>query len=336
MIIQYQHGDPGGTAALLPVIYRLQNEGHELIQHDKLSEQADFLITSTSDGTYSEAKSLTLQARKAGIPSLSVLDYWSHYRKRYANANDILVYLPDKIAVMDDYARQEMVLLGFPPDVLEVTGQPAFDCLEKRRQRYQRSFEWPYSMKYVSRRGHGFIEDEPLVIFLSQPIATSGYGWGFNEYTVIPKFLDAMAEVAPDCQILIRPHPRENNHKLYEFEAYKHLDVKIRRSPGIKDLMMGADLIVGMNTVMLVEACYLGCITLSIQPGKIGPDRLPTNRLGFSYAVYDDSLIKSAVDELLNNDQKRDRIRHNLERFKVKESATDKVVELVKEMAKDG
>jgi len=71
---------------------------------------------------------------------------------------------------------------------------------------------------------------------------------------------------------------------------------------------MAADLVVGMNTELLVEACYLGCITLSLQPGLRHPDRLPTNRLGFSRAVYQENEIKPALLELLLNEKSRDAV----------------------------
>ena len=332
MIVQYEHGDPGGRAALEPVLDRLNEQGVDIIRQPNLRDHADILITSTSDGVYTKEKELTLQARQYGVPSLSILDYWSHYRQRYSNERDELMYLPDMIAVMDEYAKTEMIVLGFPADVIEVTGQPAFDCLEEKRQKYAQSYERRWNAGYTARRGHGYGEDTRLAIFLSQPIASSDYGWGFNEHKVIPMFLDAVQSVAPDCQVLIRPHPREDSKGLFRYEYYNDLDVKIRRSDGIHELMVSADLVAGMNTVMLVEACYLGCITLSIQPGKIGPDRLPTNRLGFSRAVYDPLDLEYNVDGLMNNYDVRMQMTDNLEHFRVKESATDKVVELVNRM----
>lgn len=95
---------------------------------------------------------------------------------------------------------------------------------------------------------------------------------------------------------------------------------------------MAADLVVGMNTELLVEACYLGCITLSLQPGLRHPDRLPTNRLGFSRAVYQEDEIKPALLELLLNEKSRSAILENVKKFKLRDKSAVNVARLIFEM----
>ena len=95
---------------------------------------------------------------------------------------------------------------------------------------------------------------------------------------------------------------------------------------------MAADLVVGMNTELLVEACYLGCITLSLQPGLRYPDRLPTNRLGVSRAVYRQEEIRPALQELLLNPKSRAEMFTKVEKFKLKNKSAGNVVNLIYEM----
>lgn len=315
-----------------PVLEQLREEGHELYRNVtqmdlSIPDDVDFIITSTSDGLYTREKALTQQARLRGIPTLSVLDFWSHYRHRYSNGEDDLVYLPDKIAVMDEFARSEMILRGFSADILEVTGHPAFDCLADKRSLWDSR---PKS-RYHLWRGHGVHPERKLIVFGSQPLAESGYG--FNQHQVIRYLINALDDVG-NIHIVIRPHPRETVSELLKYERFDNPRVEIKRKGDVHDLCMGADLVIGMNSVLLVEACYLGCIVLSIQPGKIGPDRLPTNRLRFSRAVYEPEEIRSSVDELLYDEQQRSKILDNLTRFKIKEKGTPKVVDLIYRMMK--
>jgi len=69
---------------------------------------------------------------------------------------------------------------------------------------------------------------------------------------------------------------------------------------------MSADLVVGMNSVLLLEACHLGCIVVSVQPGLIGDDSLPTNKMGASHAVYKADLIRKSLEECLLNSVTRE------------------------------
>ena len=68
---------------------------------------------------------------------------------------------------------------------------------------------------------------------------------------------------------------------------------------------MAADLVVGMHSMALVEACLLGRPVLSVQPGLRFADPLPTNRLGASRAVYRHEDLLPALDELLSNSAAR-------------------------------
>jgi hypothetical protein len=87
-----------------------------------------------------------------------------------------------------------------------------------------------------------------------------------------------------------------------------------------------------MNTELLVEACYLDCITLSLQPGLRHPDRLPTNRLGVSRSIYRPELIKPALEDLLLNESARDEMLKKVSTFKLKTKSTGNVVGLIYEM----
>ena len=57
--------------------------------------------------------------------------------------------------------------------------------------------------------------------------------------------------------------------------------------------------------MLLVEACLLGCVVLSLQPGLRLADALPTNRWGVSQGVYYEKDIEPALESLLFDEQVR-------------------------------
>ena len=103
--------------------------------------------------------------KERGIPTLSIVDFWSNYTERFDT-------LPDKIAIIDEQMRQEMLAEGFPDDKLVITGQPAFDCLAEKRKRFDESDSWKHPLRYAARRSYGLHPYEKLVIFMSQPNST--------------------------------------------------------------------------------------------------------------------------------------------------------------------
>ncbi|MBI3015546.1 MAG: hypothetical protein HYY65_10905, partial [Candidatus Tectomicrobia bacterium] len=71
------------------------------------SPDAALLLTGSSFDPSLE-KRFIAAARESGLPSLTVLDFWSHYALRFSDADGHLVYVPDRIAAMDKRAHAEM------------------------------------------------------------------------------------------------------------------------------------------------------------------------------------------------------------------------------------
>ena len=139
-------GDPGGAAATAPVLLELrtdprvmvkvfaykqalpfwQNRGLEVSPLDEHMSPAqveelmrsvnpDLVFAGTSVNGVDLEKQFIARARALNIPSCSLLDFWSNYRARFADESGSLSFFPNKIAVMDQRARTEMIAAGFDP-----------------------------------------------------------------------------------------------------------------------------------------------------------------------------------------------------------------------------
>ena len=168
-----------------------------------------------------------------------------------------------------------------------------------------------------------------MFVFFSQPLSKLEYSYGYDEQQVLHLLIDALPK---DVDLIIRPHPREDLADLAKFNNPPR--VTVQRKEYVHDLLMAADLVVGMNSEILVEACYLGCVVLSIQPG-ICPeqDRLPTNRSGDSAPAYDARLIPGLLMALLDDNNIRIKILHQLGTLRTEfpEPAAPKVARLIYE-----
>jgi hypothetical protein len=85
-----------------------------------------------------------------------------------------------------------------------------------------------------------------------------------------------------------------------------------------------------------MEACYLGCPTLSIQPNLRQADSLPTNRMGMSRAIYDAADVDGAVADLLLNESCRLELTDRLAGFRVDGGASDRVAQLIYNLSRAG
>lgn len=361
-------GDPGGAGAAAPVIKRMihekrvdvlalayneaaitwQNAGipHQVLKNNltparirQLLQQTQpaVLFTGTSVNPINYEKIFTAEARGLGIPSLALLDFWLNYSWRFSNDKGELVYLPDIIAVMDTLARDEMIAEGFPPDMLVITGQPAFDDLAAWKERFTAD------TRVQLRKRLGIAPQEHFVLFLSQPQSSlygndkvNGNHIGFDEWDVLYALVDALETIAQQdrerIHLIIRPHPREDIAPFTQINS-PHIRITATREGGPRHQVMAADLVVGMNTELLVEACYLDCITLSLQPGLRQPDRLPTNRAGVTRAVYTYEEILPVVREVLLDESERARILDKVRNYTVEGNATERVIQLIYHLA---
>ena len=312
--------EAGGIAALKPIEVILKKDNLVTIDSDYFN----FLLTDTSVGEWAIEKALIVNCRPFGMPTLSVLDFWSNYTARFADARGNLVYLPDTIAVMDELAVSEMVAEGFPREKLVITGQPAFDCLADKRRMFSNSIA-SEARQAAIRLLYGFRKGHKTIVFCSQPLSRQEYSYGYDEQQVLRLLIDALPK---DVDLIIRPHPRDDLADLMHFQDAPRITVQ--RKDYVHDLLMAADLVVGMNSEILVEACYLGCRVLSIQPGiDFNLDRLPSNRNGHSYPLYDVHWLPYIMESFLCN---RDRDANFIEPIiEFPEPAAPKVARLIYE-----
>jgi hypothetical protein len=128
--------------------------------------------------------------------------------------------------------------------------------------------------------------------------------------------------------LVIRHHPREDaaNHRDLRSNGIRIL---IDNQSNAREAIAAADLVTGMNSVLLLEACYLGALVVSLQPNLQGTDALPTNRLGFSRGVYSEGEAFSALREMLLDDTTRQASVEKLAQFRPSGDATWRVAELV-------
>ena len=355
--------EPGSAKAVAPVIELLRKEGktkvlalafrqasqvwksrnleyhspaHSTSLQDTiafLEKESPVLVLTGTSGLDVEQKRFIAAARHLNIPSLAVLDFWTYYIERFSDGEGKLSYLPDRIAVVDERMKNDLISSGFEQSIITITGNPAHDDLYK----WKTGFTADNVLQL--RKKLGINPDDLMVLFASQPLSdlfgtdTSNPMYpGYSEKTVFPALAHCLSEIQKHEHkkiiLVIRPHPRENPDYFLNVNTGL-LPVSIQNEGDSRDLVMAADIVVGMTTMLLVEACYLGKVVASLQPGLLGSDPLPTNQTGLSLGIYTYEDISPKLTQLLQETATRDIQDGKLEKGKLDDDAAGRVARCI-------
>lgn len=275
--------DPGGANSVAPVAEALMRRGDTVVAQVEgaardifakrgipsgMCEDPQVVLVGTSGGESIE-KCVTGEMR-GKAPVVAVLDFWSNYWQRFSlpGVKDF-AYLPDRVCVMDDAAKEEMVAEGFPPERLAITGNPHFDHFAAG-----------------VTRDH---EDPKRILFISQPIRDDGALPGFmpaaiDEYAI----LAALIAVLPSGHyVSIRLHPRDARDK---YDSTLGERVRMASEPSLEAALSASAAAVGGATPVLLQAAAVGKRAVLYAPEGGSADILALERLGIPRAHTPEAL----------------------------------------------
>lgn len=299
--------EPGGAEVLIPVIELLAGRpewetvvcsyglgarrfadravAHTLIQPVGSGDSSllgafrpDLVITSAAslpERDMSE-KHLWRHARRAGVPSIALLDQWQNYAMRFSGAGDDqhLAFQPDYINCINAIGREEMLRAGFEEARLLEFGHPYLSSLRERAQKVERA-------QIAGRLS--LDNGEQVALFVSEAIREHyGNTRGYDQYDAIRLFLRILSQAAGKFRPLIKLHPKDAlagyEAVLKDYAALAPIVVQDEVSP--VECVSIADIVFGMSSVMLIEAYVLGKNVVALQPGLRVEDPMVLSRMG--------------------------------------------------------
>lgn len=304
-------GDAGGARALLPVLRLLRASEHldlraygpavGIWREAGLDPQdprpvsvsgVDSVLAATSMNAEQMEVEFIRAGRTVGTPSVAVLDGWTNLAERFTSRSGERV-VPHVVAVPDQRARRDVAAVVQNSSVVVVTGHPALDGLldlrpsiAARRARVREELGTPQGM---------------VVTFASQPISDliPPARLGFHHREVLPVVVDAIGTVAGEigCPILllVRLHPREADQEPHLPAAPAGVTVRISPPLDLVGIVAASDLMIGISSMVLLEASVLGLRVVRYQPGLRIPDPLPLSGYGWSRVVHRPTLLSAEI-----------------------------------------
>lgn len=276
----------------------------------------DLILTGTSSEDFTE-RHFWKAAEKAGIPSFAVLDQWTNYRLRLISeggdpmngraASELIV--PSFFFIMDKFAMNEMCALGIDREKLVVSGQPFFDHIRKAGDKLTTS-----EVEKLRRELTG-AEGGLVFVFASQPIASlhriNGMAedyWGYTEETVLKSVIKCLSklteEMATKVTLVIRLHPKDEPTVYENALATVPNSIKpvVDRVIDSSLLLKASDLIIGMFSMLLLEAAILERRFISVQIGLKRENPLIFDRMGLVRSILTDHELEETLRGILNGE----------------------------------
>ncbi len=222
--------------------------------------KAALLITGTGWGSNLEHDARRL-ARNLGIKSVAVIDHWTNYHERFSREGDQV--LPDEIWVSDPYALK-IAQATFP--TINVVQQPN-DYLSRMVAEVE------------SQQTTGAVYGNDRVLYVLEPIRQA---WGTlaipGEFEALNYFMHhrALAHVAPNAEIRLRPHPSDPPGK---YDAWLKSQVNplivLDSAPTLAASLAWANIVAGCQTYAMVLGLGCGRTVISSIPAWAPPCILP-------------------------------------------------------------
>lgn len=294
--------DAGGARALAPVVRRLLGSpGWEVLtvthlfadevfreaglEAAPLAERADeaplgpggasrllereapaALVCTASENRYDPSNGELIRAAgRAGVPSFALMDHWKGWGRLHGEPGDFR-YLPALLGVIDRASFERGVREGIPPGRMAVVGHPHLESLSAARG----------GNREAIRSALGVSPEEFVCAFFSQPAVGASAGGplvrsllegksGEAVGVVVHRLLSRLGGEGRRARFLIRLHPRERagGSRPSLPPGAEWADESV---PAL-DIARAADLVLGLDSMILYEALVCGRPVLSLRFG---------------------------------------------------------------------
>ena len=216
----------------------------------------DIIVTGT--GSTELERTLWSNASAQKFPTIGLLESWVNVSPRFLrNQADIQ---PAGLGVPDEELREMITAEGWCNAQITVIGQPHLQGIIAR---------------LTAKRSRRANKDRAKVLFLSEVMPPdSSPDWrGFQQFDVASGVFEGLRNVS-GLSLVICAHPREDADLWRQWLAARVIPNRVRLefndTMDSEDLLIDADYVIGMTSMMLIEAHLLGVPVLSLQPARNG------------------------------------------------------------------
>jgi hypothetical protein len=262
---------------------------------------------------------LARECRTRNIPTAGFVDGYGNLERRFGGTSgDPLAFAPDWIVTPDEATRAAFLAFGFPGGRVTACGHPALERVQRERERLD-------SLDRGAERARlfpGAPEGAAVVVFSAEIFRTPDPGQyrldggytlrGSGRYDgrteiVLEEVLDALESLrsrgGPAVHRVLRLHPKNMPE---DFASFLGRVDQVSRGGPAHAMLHAADAVIGMTTLLLAEAVYLGRPTLAVVPRPEEKAWLWTIAAGLTACAQTRPGLQRALEALLGGLSRRD------------------------------
>jgi hypothetical protein len=274
----------------------------------------DALAVGTSENVRTFAHDLVAAARRLGIPSAGLVDSPVYADRRFrGTSNEPLFHCPDTLLLPDARSVASYAALGCAPDRLHLCGHPLYDYVRRRRDELARSDRGALRERLFPGLGN-----RPLYLFLAAPIdafdressyrnasyTLAGRGRStFRSMIALEEVLDAAKLDARRPAVALRLHPKNDPA---DFDSCGDELAGIMQGGDVHESVWAADAVLGMPTMLLLEAMLMDRAALGVLPTPQEVANLPAIEDGVIPAVWTREDLRAALPKLDGRTDRRE------------------------------
>jgi hypothetical protein len=301
--------DPGGANGLMHLSTRFASQGYDSklyatgfalkylhsrnIPYLNADEELvnaisdyDALLIGTCENKKTLGFDLVASAKRNRVPSFAFVDASMNSQFRFSGVTDDPKYhSPDLLFCNDDDTKSEFLRLGWSSERIIVSGHPHYWQLQDRLTELNQISKHKQRIALFGENA----SRKKVVTFMAETL--SGFdmstqciqdswtlkGRGVSSLKVLIA-LEALLDVLQDYfdrnsyHVVLRLHPKNSPD---EFKVYQAEVDQISSGGDPLQLAYYSDIVCGVETSLLTEACLLGVKTISIQPDDTTKKHIP-------------------------------------------------------------
>lgn len=250
------------------------------------------VVLGTSEDKSCWGHQLCFCAKSLKIPTIGVVDMAVNADKRFRGESESpLHHVPDWLVVPDTFCESAFATLGFPRDRILPFGHPHYDTIRSKLRKFDNIDSWrercfptaPIDRPLWLFLAEGVDRLDPEQSFRQHDYTLHGRGdTNFRAAICLQELIDAAQNLSPKPWIVLRPHPKNIPD---EFSlCLDGIDEWAIDGDPIP-MLLSANLVIGMTTMLLLEAYLLRRPTLSIIPRIAEREWLATLNGGLTMSV---------------------------------------------------
>lgn len=222
---------------------------------DEIISKTEILIFGTGLESGFEVKALKYSKNK--LVTISVLDHWTDYLKRF-RLNDNMIF-PDYILIFDKYAYS-IAKEQFPDNQKLL-------LLDN------------YYIKDQIKESRNVTISEEYILYLDEPIRfhpNTQITYNYDEFLGLETFIKEIKKTKyKNERILIRLHPSEQNINKYNYLIEKEKNISLTTKKSLVEDIAKSKFVVGYESMAITVAIELKKSTFNIIPANCKKSSLP-------------------------------------------------------------